>query len=67
MAWITLYGLDEQRRVIATKIFAAGNHDVFLLAEGHLDRYPEVEVWEGSHCRLKVGRRSSRRSARLKP
>ena len=66
MAWITLYGLDEQRRVIATKIFAAGNDDVASLAEGHLDRFAEVEIWEGSHCRLKLGRRSSQRPGQLR-
>lgn len=60
MAWITLYGLDEQRRVIATKIFAARSDDVASLAERHLDTFPAVEIWEGAHCRMKLGRRSSR-------
>ena len=63
---MTLYGLDEQRRVIATEILAARSDDVASLAERRLDRFPAVEIWEGSHCRLKLGR-SSRAAGRLNP
>ncbi|MDB5447541.1 MAG: hypothetical protein JWQ97_2858 [Phenylobacterium sp.] len=58
MAFVTLYGLDENRRVIATEIFAARDDGLSAFAEQHLERFAAIEVWEGRRCRLRVERRT---------
>ena len=58
MAFVTLYGLDENRQVIATEIFAALEEGLSAFAEQHLERFPAIEVWEGRCCRLRVERRT---------
>jgi hypothetical protein len=64
MACVTLYGLNETRGIVATKIFVATEEVLRLRAEEHLERYPAVEVWEGRVCKLRLERLAALRSSK---
>jgi len=56
MPCVTLYGLDDARRVVLTKIFSADPERLAELAASHLERCVVVEVWTGQSRLLHLDR-----------
>jgi hypothetical protein len=59
MEAFTLYGLDQNERLVSTEILKADevNDDIRRLAHKRLRSFAAVELWHGPRCLIRVTRR----------
>jgi hypothetical protein len=61
MQAFTLYGLDENERLVSTELLKAGavNDDIRRLTRERLRSFAAVELWRGPDCLIRVTRQQT--------